>query len=102
MRYLIAIAILTVTVSIPAAAADMPNPNVGECAIADVVITRNAPTFINPDGEITGLRIWQVCGYQVPTGDGSNVRAVDDEFVTDIDLDQAELIVAAVDELLDD
>ncbi len=67
--------------------ADMPNPNVGECEIADAVVTRSEPTFINPDGEVTGLRVWQVCGYQVPTGVGSNMRAVDDEFVTDIELD---------------
>lgn len=101
-RYLITTAILAVGVSIPVEAADMPNPAVGECAIADVVVTRGDPTFIDPDGPVTGLRIWQVCGYQVPTGVGSNLRAVDDEFVTDLDLDDATAIAAAAEELLGD
>lgn len=67
-------------------AGGLPNPEVGECAIADAVVTRSEPTFIDPEGQVTGLRIWQVCGYQVPTGTGSNMRAVDDRFVVDIDL----------------
>jgi len=68
-------------------AADLPNPAVGECVFADVVVTRGDATFLDPDGPVTGLHGWQVCGYQVPTGVGSNMRAVDDQFYFEVDLD---------------
>ena len=80
--------------------ADLPNPQVGECEIADIVVTRSAPTMIDVDGEITGLRIWQVCGFQVPTDTG--VRAVDDTFVIHFDEDTAVLVVEAATELSED
>lgn len=65
----------------------LPNPSVGECEIADIVITRTEPTMIDTDGEITGIRIWQVCGFQVPNETGG-VRAVDDTFNTEYDIDE--------------
>lgn len=80
--------------------ADLPNPQVGECVIADVVVTRSEPTMIDPDGEVLGLRIWQSCGYQYPNGTGG-YAAKDDVFVTDVDLDIAELIAAAAGELVE-
>lgn len=79
--------------------ADLPNPQVGECVIADVVITRTEPTMIDTDGEVTGIRLWQVCGFQVPTETG--VAARDDTFNTELDLDDAELLVAAAGELVE-
>lgn len=81
-------------------AAELPNPSVGECIVVDVVATRTAPTMINPDGEVTGLRVWSVCGFQVPTDTGGQ-RAVDDTFVTDYDLDDAEAVIAAAGGLVD-
>lgn len=82
-------------------AAGLPNPDVGECEFADIVVTRGNPTYINPEGEITGLHGWQVCGYQVPTGEGSDVRAIDEQFYFEVDVDDAELLVSAAEELLD-
>lgn len=79
-------------------AADLPNPAVGECRIADIVVTRSEPTMINPDGEVTGLRVWQVCGFQVPTDTGGQ-RAVDDTFVLDFDADDADMVIAAAEAL---
>jgi hypothetical protein len=84
------------------AAAGLPNPQVGECVWSEVVFTRSQPTMIQPEGEVTGGRIWQACGYQVPTGVGSNMRAVDEAFWTDIDADTAEMLIAASDDLLDE
>lgn len=67
-------------------AADLPNPEVGACVIADAVVTRSEPTMIDPDGAVTGMRIWQVCSFQHPTDTGG-MRTVDDSFVTEIDLE---------------
>lgn len=82
-------------------AAELPNPEVGECVIADVVVARAESTFIDPAGTVIGLRIWQVCGFQVPNSTGG-VRAVDDTFVTEVDGDMAELIVAAAEDLAEE
>ena len=81
-------------------ASGLPNPGVGECAPANIVVSRGEPTLIDTNGPVTGIRMWQVCGYQVPTGDGAGMRAVDDEFVTEFDLDDAAVLVEAADELL--
>lgn len=83
-----------------APAADLPNPDVGECEIADIVVTRTNPTFMDSDGAVTGIRIWQVCSYQTPAGE--SLRTIDEEFPLDIDLEAAELLVGAADELLAD
>lgn len=82
-------------------AANMPNPNVGECAIADFVVERSEPTMIDPDGEVTGARLWQVCGYQFPNGTGG-YTSKDDAFWTVVDPELAELIVAAAGDLVED
>ena len=79
----------------------LPNPSTGECAIADIVITRTTPTMIDTDGEITGLRLWQVCGYQVPNDTGG-VRQVDDTFSTEYDLDELREQFPEFAELLED
>ena len=83
------------------AAAGLPNPQVGECELADLVVTRDEPTIIDPEGAVTGAHGWQVCGYQVPTGAGSNMRAVDGQFYFEYDLDDARDIVDAADGMLD-
>lgn len=82
-------------------AANMPNPSIGECAIADFVFTRSEPTMIDPDGEITGARQWQVCGFQIPNGAGG-YTAKDDTFYLDLTADEAEMVLAAAGELSED
>jgi len=79
----------------------IPNPKVGECIFTDIVVTRSEPTFVDPDGAVTGMRIWQVCGFSVPTDTGGSI-AVDDLFVTEIDVDAAIELVEAADDLLGD
>lgn len=77
----------------------LPNPEVGECVFADVIFDREEPTLIDPDGAVTGVHGWQVCGYQVPTGVGSNVRAVDSQFYFELDQDAAVMLVQAADDI---
>ena len=82
------------------AGANLPNPDIGACELADAVVHRSTPTMIAPDGEITSSRLWLVCGYQYPGASG--VVNKDDTFVLELDADQATVVVEAASELAPD
>jgi hypothetical protein len=75
-------------------AADLPNPQVGECEVADVVERRSEPTLTDPDGQAVGLRLW-VAYSDVDREGNDSTRTVDDICALDIDADAAEMIIEA-------
>jgi len=75
-------------------AANLPNADNGECVWYNVAFDRSDPTYMDPDGVITGGLVSQVCGYQVPNSSG-HLIATDDLFWTEIDAEQADAIIQA-------
>lgn len=81
---------------------NLPNPEVGECVFADVIFEREEPTLIDPQGAVTGAHGYEACGYQVPTGSGSGMRAVDGQFYFELDQDAADMLVQAATDIAGD
>lgn len=82
-------------------AADLPNVDSDECAIVSTDIETGDPTFIDPDPAATTLRLIVYCGTSV-TSDTGYVSTIRELKYIDVDLEQAEIIVRAASDLLDD
>lgn len=84
------------------AGTDMPTPGYDECSIVATDVAYGEPTFVEPEPAAESMRLFVYCGQRVPnsTGSGShNERSV--KWI-DVDREQAEIIVGAADDLLND
>lgn len=77
---------------------DLPRPDRDSCELVSVTVEREPSTLADPDPAITSLRLVVYCGQSVPTESG-NLRNDPALKVLDLDVDNAELIVAAAEDL---
>lgn len=82
-------------------AADMPNVSMDECAVVSLDIETGEPTFIDPEPAAESMRLIVYCGQRVVSSTGyvTNERAL--KYI-DVDLEQAEVIVQAADDMVSD
>lgn len=82
--------------------AEMPSPGYDECAIVSVDVAAGEPTFIDPEPGATSMRLIAYCGQRVTNSSGSGTHNEPALKFIDVDLEQAEVIVQAAEDLLDD
>lgn len=80
-------------------AADLPDVGPDECAIVSVDIERADPTLMDPAPEATALQLIVYCGHTVRSGETAT-KTERGLKVVEVDLEQAEQLVAAADDLL--
>lgn len=82
-------------------AAELPAVDFDECAIVSLDIASGEPTFIDPDPAATSMRIFVYCGQRTLNTSGTPINQRALKWI-DVDVEQAEVILQAAEDLVEE